>query len=764
MANSLICGFEVGNTREMNFIDIGTATLEVITAARRTGDWGLHVKAAAGQASSAVFSYYNGTGTGLSFAQSFRFYMQVIHLPGSTIAIAFTGSIGGLQLNMDSTGHLIMQTDAGNATSSNAFTVDGLFHLVTVNNGYNAGAGAQVAVDGVTWASQTTGTAAAHTSFRLGCGSADTVGGFEAYFDDVLVDNASATLPAGGAILSLSALGDTSVGSWTAGAGGTTNLFAAVDYVPVGGVADGSATNTSQIHNSNATGNQDYTVNCFSGQEMGLTPSATLNALQAIACEGTATATARAGALWVASNPAQTAGTGTFQYGTSAGVTLIVGTFGTGWATTVGPCAQSPSVTLTTAPTMTIRKVDANAQVVDVCLMGIYYDFQPGAVQNSFICGFELGSNSETNSTTGTGTWAVISGARRTGNYGLHVKCTAGQNAYWLFNIRDNTGQLVANQQSVRFYMQVLHLPGTITRIFSNSNKTQSSLLLLPTGALRVSVGGLSSSTSTNLLSADGLWHKIAVNFGYNSGGGGKVYVDDVLWANYDFGMMGLSSQSNMGCIDVDTVGGFEAYFDDVLIANGAATIPSGGSVFLLPVSDSSISTWTGGAGGVTNLWDAVNNHPPGGVADASATNTSQIRNPSSSAGQDYKANCQSYASAGIDGAATINAVSPFLVHGSALSGTIHGGAWIDSNPSQGVLADEFRFGNGAGACGTWPNGWVSQNGIVVSSPAVTVATQPVVAVRKNAASSAVVELTLAALYVDYQPGSPGVARAYILD
>src|SRR5213079_3376565 len=66
---------------------------------------------------------------------------------------------------------------------------------------------------------------------------------------------------------------------------------------------------------------------------------------------------------------------------------------------------------------------------------------------------------------------------------------------------------------------------------------------------------------------------------------------------------------------------------DDVAINDISGTTqtswPGEGNIVLLkPTSDNQIGSWTGGAGGTTNLWDAVNNTPPVGITGGSNTAT----------------------------------------------------------------------------------------------------------------------------------------------
>jgi len=109
---------------------------------------------------------------------------------------------------------------------------------------------------------------------------------------------------------------------------------------------------------------------------------------------------------------------------------------------------------------------------------------------------------------------------------------------------------------------------------------------------------------------------------------------------------------------------------------------PRGRIALLLPISDSKRMNWTTGAGGTTNLWDAVNKTPPLGALAASETATSNIKSTYSGIVQDYDTNIAAYTTAPIYSTDTILLVQPmarFGNHGSDV--TISGGVQILNNP-----------------------------------------------------------------------------------
>ncbi len=92
-------------------------------------------------------------------------------------------------------------------------------------------------------------------------------------------------------------------------------------------------------------------------------------------------------------------------------------------------------------------------------------------------------------------------------------------------------------------------------------------------------------------------------------------------------------------------------YVDDVALNNDQGSVQNSwpGSekiVLLTPTSDFSRAVWTGGAGGTTNLYDAVNNTPP--IGTATETNLTQIEHAGSSPGDYYVARTPTLATNGL--------------------------------------------------------------------------------------------------------------------
>ncbi len=170
----------------------------------------------------------------------------------------------------------------------------------------------------------------------------------------------------------------------------------------------------------------------------------------------------------------------------------------------------------------------------------------------------------------------------------------------------------------------------------------------------------------------------------------------------------------------------------------------------LLPVSDNARANWTGGAGGTTNLFEAVNNTPPTGVAvGAASTDATQIENPTSGTAS-YDANLTDYTTAGIGASDTVTAIQTVIEAGSnSTTGSDTMTHEMVSNPT--IAASGTN--NVDIVAGTYPASWNRGVGTLTENPTVTLATAPVMRVTKTAAVTRIHTVCLMALVVAVQPG-----------
>lgn len=182
----------------------------------------------------------------------------------------------------------------------------------------------------------------------------------------------------------------------------------------------------------------------------------------------------------------------------------------------------------------------------------------------------------------------------------------------------------------------------------------------------------------------------------------------------------------------------------------------SGKVILMAPISDNARGAFTGGAGGTTNLWDAINNTPPVGVADASATDTSQIKNKTTTNPTSYDGNLDTYTNAGIGTTDTINSIQVWVNTGEdSATGTKAGTAQMVSNPAIGTVS--FNFGNDAGAQGTYVGNWFWSKTAFSEAPSVTLGTAPVIRITctSGATGTRAAGCDFLGAYVEYTPAVP---------
>ncbi len=201
---------------------------------------------------------------------------------------------------------------------------------------------------------------------------------------------------------------------------------------------------------------------------------------------------------------------------------------------------------------------------------------------------------------------------------------------------------------------------------------------------------------------------------------------------------------------------------DDVALNDSTGTVNNGWCgpgkvIMLLPISDNARSAgWVGGAGGTTNLFDAVNNTPPTGVADT-GTNASQIRNATAEANGSYDANMTSYATAGMGILDCVVAVSPVIATAAPVTtSSKQGTVGVVSNPTitniaLGPTGTSGAFWAGATA-GTYGAGWKWSLGTMTQYPTVTIATSPVMRCTQVTSSTRIADVCFMGMYVDYVP------------
>lgn len=269
---------------------------------------------------------------------------------------------------------------------------------------------------------------------------------------------------------------------------------------------------------------------------------------------------------------------------------------------------------------------------------------------------------------------------------------------------------------------------------------------------------GVSPNLQSTLPLAANVWHSIEMSYkaitGADNEFGARI--------NEEF-LFGTAAGSEAAPDTVHLFGTnttITGWFDDIALNDdtGASqkSWPGPGKVVLLvPISDNARDTlWTGGVGGTSNLFDAVNNLPPTGTA--TETDATQIEHAGGAAGTTdrYDANMTKPETAGIRAADTVNTAHFIEADGEDIAtGAKLLNFEVLSNP---VIASpgNITAGNNIGALGTYPTNWTVRSSSPVYAPRLDVKTSPVMRARRPETASRVASVCFMGIYVDYTPGA----------
>jgi hypothetical protein len=372
----------------------------------------------------------------------------------------------------------------------------------------------------------------------------------------------------------------------------------------------------------------------------------------------------------------------------------------------------------------------------------------------------------------GTGTQSFDTGTKRTGTRSYKFDGAAGGNfirSLWAFS--GVTGRTY--WATCWFYVPAASgLPTNANRLlgFLNGAATLNvaSVELTSGGKIRLMIGhdgggnqAQQGSDSSATVTTD-TWYRL--DLGVETGAGSVDYAE--CWLD------GTSVASGTGISYSDAAPGLlywgwgagavgaagpgankVVYVDDILLQDEQGSVnntrPSGDEkvVLLLPTADSARDAgWVTGASGTTSLFEAVNNIPPAGLDNASATSTSQIENAVSTTVQEYDATMTTYSAAGIGAADTITAIYALIEGGnSSTTGSDTIGVSVESNPVIAETTPSIDVNDG-----TFPTGWLRGATGIEENPTVTIGTAPVMSVRKNIASTRVSTVCFMGMYVSY--------------
>lgn len=389
MARLVTSGFELhgfdgaGGVDGLNTASGGGATT-IDTTHQRSGSACLKCVTTAGsQVAESTWNVTTAAGNTMYFRVWFLFSSTAI--ADFPISI-FNNTSPFVSLQTNSSAQLVLFAGTSNSTwtqqgSGVAIPSDGKWHRVDISVLVPAAGNGTVSfsLDGVSIVGPTTLNIGTSVITGFDAGNAFSGGASTYYIDDIAVNDSTAGgsetgVPAGGLaggkIVLLTPSSDNSRTGFTTGAGGTTNLFAATDNTPPLGVAQASGTATSQIQDNTSNTTDNYVANLQTYTGAGVPAGSTVTLVQAIANIGNSSTTSRNLGIQSTANPVIAEVTG----GTGA---TAAAAWPTGWTTIKTAYSYAPTVTLSSNPTLEIRKATASTDYAMASLLGMLTEYTP---------------------------------------------------------------------------------------------------------------------------------------------------------------------------------------------------------------------------------------------------------------------------------------------------------------------------------------------------------------------------------------------------
>jgi hypothetical protein len=323
----------------------------------------------------------------------------------------------------------------------------------------------------------------------------------------------------------------------------------------------------------------------------------------------------------------------------------------------------------------------------------------------------------------------------------------------------DNQGNAFASGVTnyyLRAFVKVDQLPSADATIISLAGSGGSpAVKIKTTGALALFNSTSQVGSDSAVALSPGVWYRVEFHYVVNGASGLMgLLLDGATVAADTTSNIGSLSNYSIRVGSVTTATGMTVTVDDVALNNDSGVDQSswpgdGKIIHLLPASDSARGGWVAGAGGTANLFVALDNVPPVGVAVASATNTSQIKNTAFNAADNYDANATTYSAAGLLASDTITLVLATAQIGADNSGTVTSGVSVVSNPA----CSETTL-NPAAIAATSPSNWRMVHTSPTYAPSVTLGTAPVVRIGKRTSTSSAAMCDYLAVVVEYVPSA----------
>lgn len=396
MARLYWSGAEFGNDTEEGGIDhtsdFGAGTFSYDTTTKRSGAYAWKFDAGASNQSPLVGVNYASGVAGRSYYQ--RGYLLIPSATGYPTAAARVMLNYRFSANADccvtlsTTGTVQLGFGGPGASlvgSASPVLPQDVWHRIETRVKIVAGSAddeLQFLVNGTELANVTGQTIDTSTPSRLEWGWHDQPGANKViYWDDVaLNDDQGSTSHTSWCgpenIVLLKPISHNSIGTWTGGVGGTSNLQDAIDNVPPAGLS--IETDTSQIENAQNTASApgDFNMTSYTSAGLPAGGKASVVRLRVVHAEDITTGTAT-GSCVVVSNPAQGSAS-TFTFGDDSATTMA--DFPTGWARHNSTELYDQVVDAATSPVARVTKTTSSTKVGSVCQLVMHVAYVPSLI------------------------------------------------------------------------------------------------------------------------------------------------------------------------------------------------------------------------------------------------------------------------------------------------------------------------------------------------------------------------------------------------
>ena len=306
---------------------------------------------------------------------------------------------------------------------------------------------------------------------------------------------------------------------------------------------------------------------------------------------------------------------------------------------------------------------------------------------------------------------------------------------------------------TIHFGLYIASLP-SVTRGLCGA--IADGVSLTSTGTLEFRDGGTLIGTSSTALTT-GVWYWLGVRYSATTGSDAPLV--QINGTTEITGQFAGALAMVIGPNDTEA-SAIDIYIDDVIQETIGSFLAPSKVALLLPISDNARAEWTAGSGGTTNLYDAVDNVPPAGLATES--NTSQIEHPGGGISS-YSANMTTYATAGVGSSDTVLAIQGMVVWGEdSATGTKLLTYYGEGNPGwTGESSIDVSTGDGSGATLNYaagpPDYWNERRSAIKTTDLVigtniTLSNSEKMAVSRGETASRVASVCFMGMYVAWTP------------